>query len=1020
MLPSDIRRKRDYINEVNCTLSRSSATTMTIYDDYTEYTAKYRAKYGELALVLIEVGSFWELYDCDEHRGADMRAIGELLNIQVSRKNKTIVQVSASNPEMAGFPSHALAKFMPILLESGYTVILVGQVTPPPNPKRAVTQILSQGTCIDYVKNSDSNVVCSLHVEIVDSVFVCGVGFVDVTTGETWVQEVGGTQNDNKLALNQVFALLQAFRPCEMVLSGRLDANEQKLFRSHLDFSSARVFDYMNVCYSSYPQLEKVAFQNAVLKKSFPNTGILTPLEYCGLERTSFAAVAFVHLLLYIGAHNEQLVELLKCPKSLENAGHMEISYNAAHQLELDLVLKYLNRCGTPMGRRAFKQRFTLPKTCIKQLNDSYDLIQQQISFGIKALDEKHTWLKKIHDIPRLFRRCQMHQLNPCEWVNVLRSIDAFHNLSPEHTASCNIRAKLDATLNMYVCERTNLDTITGNLFVHGAIPCADELQKRIDSILSEFESFQSLPDNNGTFKLESNDRDGYFFTCTNKRFKQFTGTLKWCICDGLVVEINSSMQHVVQPAGHVKIMHPNLTKASNELVKAQKEMHEMMTREYMRFLDTFIVDHLLDVNSLIDDITSLDWAVTNARNAIEYGYTRPLLLTALGAQSNSQLKATALRHPAVERMDLATAFVPNDVTLNGNGMLLYGLNAAGKSTLMKAVGLAVIMAQCGTFVPCAELQFTPFDHVFTRIHRGDDIRRGQSTFMVEVSELRNIMRRATSKSLVIGDELCSGTESASAIGIVGAGIQELCKRKTAFIFATHLHDLTNINAIRTLSRDGCLQVCHLHVYYDNERKALIYDRTLREGQGASIYGIEVCKALDMGDTFLDAAHAFRREYLKVDKTIPTTSRYNSSVFIEKCKLCNSRIASETHHIVEQHIADDETGQYGLGLHKDAAHNLVGLCSECHDKVHNQEIHVKGYVQTSNGVELKVEVENANYDLTNEQQNIEHFVFQLKKEHNMSDAAILKTLNDQFDIKWSRYRLQKTLKMKLHCNASMT
>lgn len=155
-----------------------------------------------------------------------------------------------------------------------------------------------------------------------------------------------------------------------------------------------------------------------------------------------------------------------------------------------------------------------------------------------------------------------------------------------------------------------------------------------------------------------------------------------------------------------------------------------------------------------------------------------------------------------IEHLNDGIPYVPNDVALScpssgPHGMLLYGVNAVGKSSLGKAVGVSVVMAQAGMFVPCAALDLGPFEQLWTRIGMRDDMGRGRSTFVVEMLELRNVLRSADARTLVIGDELCAGTEAASALSIVGAGIATLCERGSAFVFATHLHQVSGVKVRR-------------------------------------------------------------------------------------------------------------------------------------------------------------------------------------------------------------------------------
>tara|TARA_B100000497_G_scaffold124855_1_gene160229 strand:- start:6176 stop:6847 length:672 start_codon:yes stop_codon:yes gene_type:complete len=218
------------------------------------------------------------------------------------------------------------------------------------------------------------------------------------------------------------------------------------------------------------------------------------------------------------------------------------------------------------------------------------------------------------------------------------------------------------------------------------------------------------------------------------------------------------------------------------------------------------------------------------------------------------------------------------------------------------------------------------------------------------MTELRNILQRCDKYSLVIGDEICCGTESISGISIVASGIDTLIKKRSCFIFASHLHELTKITCISKHIKDKTLSVKHIRITIDDKNR-IIYDRKLQDGQGSKIYGIEVCKSLDMPLDFMKNAEKIRKEVEGINKDIVKNrkSRYNSNVIVDKCKICDNT-AEETHHIVYQEKANDEG--YLSSYHKNSKHNLVALCKECHKKEHLGELKIKKYITTSDGVVL--------------------------------------------------------------------
>ena len=256
----------------------------------------------------------------------------------------------------------------------------------------------------------------------------------------------------------------------------------------------------------------------------------------------------------------------------------------------------------------------------------------------------------------------------------------------------------------------------------------------------------------------------------------------------------------------------------------------------------------------------------------------------------------------------------------------------------MKATGIAVILAQAGSFVPASSMCIRPYDAAFSRIWSHDNIWAGLSSFAVEVAELSDILRLSTASSLVLGDEVCSGTESSSATALVAATIETLEKRGTHFMFATHLHDLLKIQGF---PRPG-VSVWHLRVITQPDGK-LIYDRSLQPGPGSSTYGLEVAKAMGLPFELIQRAHEIRRK-LEGTATIQEAPKsvYNAAIQRQACEVCKNPITRdlEVHHIEEQ-------AKGGSNILR----NLVVLCSTCHDKHHNKEIEVTPLTQTSEGLE---------------------------------------------------------------------
>ena len=343
-------------------------------------------------------------------------------------------------------------------------------------------------------------------------------------------------------------------------------------------------------------------------------------------------------------------------------------------------------------------------------------------------------------------------------------------------------------------------------------------------------------------------------------------------------------------------------------------------------------------IEAVVDYVRIIDVLQCRVYVAKKYKYCRPIIdatrmgsggpLDSIDADRNSYMKATGLRHVLIEHIQQHELYVANDVTLDSGGILLYGTNAVGKTSLIRSIGIAAIMAQTGFFVPCTEFVYKPYRAFFTRILGVDNLYKGLSTFGVEMSELRMILKNADEYSLILGDELCSGTETQSALSIFVAGLMDLHAAQSSFIFATHFHEIVDYEEITELKR---LEMKHMAVFYDRENDCLVYDRTLRAGAGDKMYGLEVCKSLHLPTEFLEKAFKIRSKYFS-DVAPPLnykTTKYNAKKVRGMCEMCETRISTETHHLAMQANAEAE----GI-INKNHAGNLMALCEACHQEMH--------------------------------------------------------------------------------------
>jgi len=958
---------------------------MGLLDEYIETDRFYKDRYGPATALFLQCGDFFELYaisNAEETVGADIYRVGDVCNLQVTRKNKAILENHRGNPLMAGFPLHALQKHAGALLAQDYTVVVMRQVTPPPNVTRKVTEILSPSmSATPATAESQYLMVLFLGAAVATGGAVgdptssaAGIAGVDVTTGHAFVQEIApGTG----LAGDEILRAIQAWNPREIAVysEGALPASARTATERLIAGACPGAATCRHLRWTAYNgDLARLRMQEAVLRRAYgagAAGGSLT--ELLNLERLDLARMAFVLLLEFAYEHNERVVQRLKPPQVLERENALSLEYTSAIQLNLigaggatsgqgAGLVGLLNRCATAFGRRLFRERLLNPIRDAAQLNARYDAIAEKIAQGPAAVAAIGKTLAQMMDAERMSRRIQLGSFPPCDWCNLQATLDAAAALPPgagraERIAA--IRAEYSDRLLIDECSKYLASDIRANIFTPGAYPELDALQAK----LAERQAFlASECDRLPGSKLDCNERDGYYLSVTRRRWEAIAAAAR----AGYTAKPATAAS-----ASALRVSSAEIQKASDAILLLQRRLGAECERYYREFLAEFAERAGATLDALVAELADLDVTVAAARNALDYGYVRPTLVAAgAGGAPGSGIVAKGLRHPIIERVQTDTDYVPNDIALGAGapaagatpgaaaplGWLLYGINASGKSSMMKAVGLNVVLAQAGMFVAAAELSLAPYARLFTRIQMNDNIYRGLSSFTVEMTELRNILARADAQSLVLGDELCAGTESVSAIAIVAAGVTRLVAARASFVFATHLHELTGVSCIAEARAGGAVFVGHLHVAVTEDNQ-LIYDRAIKPGAGDPLYGLEVCKGLAMDSAFLLSADRIRREVLKIPSALSVglrSSAYNASVVMDKCGVCRAADATETHHIRYQETADAETRQVAPGVHVHRASNLVPLCAECHRQEHAGALKIHGYRRTLAGVELHV------------------------------------------------------------------
>tara|TARA_B100000900_G_scaffold415451_1_gene445366 strand:+ start:50 stop:2935 length:2886 start_codon:yes stop_codon:yes gene_type:complete len=952
----------------------------SIFCEYIELYNKYKKLYGEKTIVLMQVGSFFEIYSCHNKKvklGPDTKEIIDILNVIFSKRNKNIDEITENNYQMAGWPVNSLDKYVDILLNNKYTIIIVEQFDNEmggnAKKERKVTEILSPTTTINNTSDYNSKYLMSIYFykfknrKTKKTQLNFSLSVIDLSIGKSYLYE--DINKDEKLLFDNVYRIILKFNPEEIIVFG--DDIDFNLIKNNINFNNKllhnKIDDYNK-------DILNINYQTELLKKVYKNIGMLTPIEYIDLEKNQELLISFIKLIEFAYSHNEKIIENLYKPEIIENNTQLILGYNLVNKLDIvnednskfSCLLNILNNSSTNMGKRYLKNRLLNPDNSVKKINESYEnnnlmLLKSNNKYIYETIREK---LKNISDLERYIKKVFLLKLHPQEFINIHSSIKVFSEIIKDLNKFSKIDSKfnkfnklnysrdllnlikfINENLNLENINKYNLNNIDGHIFQKGVFNEIDNLQEELDLSISSFTDKADELNNidkdfNGFFKVECNDNLGYFLQVTNNRFNIFKRNSEYNDLDKITTKKVSASSNTL------RLWFPEFNKINNKIEKLRNEILEKCIETYKTFCQDLIKNYDTLIDTIINDIKIIDYATTNAYNCILYKYSEPLIKEVNGKKS--WLKLNDVRHPIIEVINEEIKYIANNVELGNekNGILLYGMNSAGKSSLMKSIGLSIIMAQAGMFVPCTKMEYYPYNKLYSRIPGGDNIFKGQSTFVGEISEIRNILKSSDNKTLIIGDELCSGTETNSAIAIVSAGILDLINKKSSFIFATHLHELASMKRITELED---LSIKHLSVKYDSTKNLLIFDRRLKDGSGDSVYGLEVCRSLDLDSDFLKLANEIRQEVLGTEKLIKfKKSKYNANLIVDKCNICKKDNATETHHIYFQKDADDNG--FIDHYHKNKKFNLVGLCEKCHDKIHNGELEIGQATMTSNGI----------------------------------------------------------------------
>lgn len=936
--------------------------TTPLLCEYFKELKVVQEKYSKVVL-LFQVGSFYENYGYDNINNTE--EIARLLNIICSRKDK-IKPVSINNPRFFGFQCEYINKFLDPLINELYTVVTYDQI---PGKslmdsleKRVKSNVYSPATYLDSFSAQKSvNGIMSIYLQSYsyknNTQFSFSMSYAESSTGKVQVYECH--KQDKSFIYDELYRFLESKTPRDVIINIETQDNDNNsnYFYKYFGLDKYNSLVKFN---SIPPDYKKIEYQCEVLNKVYPNNNQLTSIENLDLEKYPSTIISLIILIQYINEHNELLLRFLNKPEIIFTDDTLILTNDTLYQLNLisknpnELSLyDIINRTSTEMGARLLKSRMLFPIVSASRLKLQYEIVD---SFINENTDDITDLLKRIYDLGKLFRRMSLQKLQPydlalvnqsCkEVINIILRIEKFSTIIKKYFYNITLIPKLKEFID-YIESSFDLQKVEKGITIDLFKPGFDEeIDKNRDIILSNYSKAKALADI-FTSKLPNKKVKASPVTIEYKASKYYLilSRARWeIISKELNKDSPTNNYSVIDCKSKVKVSSKELnSECDNDKIymqlvaKYNKTIYELYTTYKKYFDDT------------IDYIAKLDYYVALSIYSKTNCCTKPEIDE---ESESSYILANGLRHPIIEKINKKTKFVPNDINLGGlcyNGMLLHGLNSCGKSILLKSVGISIILAQMGCFVPAASYKFVPFTRLISRVTYDDNMYKDQSSFIVEMIEMRTILRYSNKNTLILGDEVCKGTETVSAISIVSSAIKKLCDKKAPFIFTTHLHDISELEDIKKLSS---LWICHLHAEITLDE--IIYERKLKDGKGPNIYGIEVCKYLELGDDFIKNCYDTRKELLGNSNEIVSThkSRYNQKMYVYKCVECGKTKTLETHHLGEQHTADSNGIIHEeIPYHKDILPNLVTICKDCHQKLHQMGFKLEKK-QTNRGVKI--------------------------------------------------------------------
>jgi DNA mismatch repair protein MutS len=763
------------------------------------------------AVLLYRMGDFYEMFN------EDARIASRVLGLTLTSRNHG----GAENTPLAGFPYHALDRYAHRLVKAGYKIAVCEQPEDPKLAKgivkRDIVEIVSAGTATDavFIEEKANNFIVALHRENGKT----GIAVCDLSTGQFEVEEMDDAGIGREIV---------RINPSEIVVA---ESTEESLRAAVADLYRQIVISPCDAWKFSRDSAEET------LKAHFQ----VASLSGFGLEGYSCGVCAAGALLSYLKEQKKNDLRHISAitPRSLSEFAELDPStirnLELLHPLHTDeaggTLVSVLDCTSTSMGGRLLRRFITRPLKNSAAIGERLQCVEwlKKDSF---ARQETELLLKRIADIERLIGRVTFERANGRDLIALKSSLEIFPAITKTLKETT---AKLLCTASEKLCGFEPLARLIGETLCDNpplSIRDGDIIRKGVSSELDELRDLAGSS-KQWIARLQETERTRTGIASLKVGFNKVFG---------YYIEISNANQDLV-PADYIRkqtltngerFVTPDLKEMETKIMHAEERLG---TLEYELFVELRkkVAAECVRIQKAAEAIAQIDVFASLARVATENNYCRPVLT------DHPDLVIREGRHPVVERMVTTGEFVPNDTDLikkESQILLITGPNMAGKSTYLRQNALIAIMAQIGSFVPAQFAQVGIVDKFFTRVGASDRLARGQSTFLVEMIEVANILNNATDKSLILLDEVGRGTSTFDGISIawaVAEYLHESAGSRGRTFFATHYHELTEMALLFP-------RIKNLHIKVKEWNESIIFLRKIDNGSCDHSYGIQVAR----------------------------------------------------------------------------------------------------------------------------------------------------------------------------------